>query len=182
MNINYNYDRILIIGRSGSGKTSLVYSLTKKLPNYLVLTQKTDDFYPKKHIRLLGDDIDKSVNDFIKEGIKKSPITLIFEDLPSYIYTSNLPEMFRKMLINGRHIGIGMIFISQRYYTIPVLVRVQSNIHIYFQSSIDDYSSVSPDIYRIIDSLGQYQYCIVNYDNGFIGKGMTSKVRKYGLF
>ena len=90
--------------------------------------------------------------------------------------------MFRKMLINGRHIGLGMIFISQRYYTIPVLVRVQSNLHVYFQSSIDDYSSVSPEIYDVIKSLGQYQYCIVNYDNGFIGKGQTSKIKKYSIF
>lgn len=182
MNINYNYDRILIIGRSGSGKTTLVNDIVGKIPNYMVLTQKMDDIYPKKRIRLLGDDIDKSVNKFIIEGIKKAPITLIFEDLPSYIYTSNLPVMFRKMLINGRHIGVGMIFISQRYYTIPVLVRVQSNIHIYFQSSIDDYISIPPDIYNVVKSLNKYDYCIVNYDDGYIGTGKTKKIMKWGLF
>jgi len=170
MKFNYNYDRMLVIGRSGSGKTKFVSDLLKSVPNYQVLTQKVSDFYPKSKIVLLGDDIQQSVNDFIKKGIKKAPITLVFEDLPSYIYTSNLPEMFRKILINGRHIGIGLIFISQRYKTIPVLVRVQSNIHVYFQSVSDDYITL-PLYYReYLNNLNQYEALIVNYDTGEIYK------------
>jgi len=166
MKINYNYDRILIIGRSGSGKTTLVNHLLKYIPNYLILTQKIDDKYPKKKIRLLNDDIEKSINDFIIEGIKKSPITLIYEDLPSYLYSSKLPDKFRYALINGRHIGLGSIFISQRFYTIPVLIRVQSNIHIYFQSALDDYSSLNKQIINRINGLKQYEFLMVNYDTG----------------
>ncbi len=106
------------------------------------------------------------MNDFIIEGIKKAPITLVFEDLPSYIYTSNLPRMFRYLLINGRHIGLGAIFISQRFYTIPVLVRVQSNIHVYFSSTIDDYIDIPRPYLEKIKELKQYQYVMVNYDTG----------------
>ena len=166
MQFKYNYDRILVIGRSGSGKTKFISELLKDVPNYLVLTQKISDFYPKSKIVLLNDNIEESVNEFIKKGIKKAPITLVFEDLPSYIYSSKLPELFRKILINGRQIGIGLIFISQRYKSIPVLVRVQSNIHIYFQSVNDDYITL-PNYYRnLLGNLKQYECLIVNYDTG----------------
>ncbi len=157
---------MLIIGRSGSGKTTFVHHLLKSVPNYLVLTQKRDDLYPKDRIRLLSDDIEKSVNDFINEGIKRAPITLVFEDLPSYIYTTTLPRKFRYMLINGRHIGLGAIFISQRFYTIPVLVRVQSNIHVYFASTLDDYIDIPKLYLEQIMQLKQYEFFMVNYDNG----------------
>jgi len=166
MEFQYNYDRMLVIGRSGSGKTYFVSQLLKHVPNYLVLTQKSNDYYPKNHIILLNYDIEESVNNFIIEGIKRAPITLVFEDLPSYIYGNTLPEKFRFALINGRHIGIGMIFISQRYRAIPMLIRVQSNIHVYFQSAKDDYMLLSPSIRHYIDLLKEHQALIVNYDNG----------------
>jgi len=168
MEFHYNYDRLLVIGRSGSGKTRFISQLLRNVPNYLVLTQKVNDFYPKSKIILLNADIEQSVNDFILKGIKKAPITLVFEDLPSYIYTSNLPELFRKVLINGRQIGIGLIFISQRYKTIPVLVRVQSNIHVYFQSAKDDYMILPYSYRQYLDKLKQYEALIVNYDTGDI--------------
>ena len=168
MEFQYNYDRMLVIGRSGSGKTYFVFQLLKHVPNYLVLTQKQNDYYPKNHIILLDYDIEESVNNFIIEGIKKAPITLVFEDLPSYIYSSKLPEKFRYVLINGRHIGIGMIFISQRYRAIPVLVRVQSNIHVYFQSAKDDYMLLPLSIRQYLEQLKEHEALIVNYDTGKI--------------
>ena len=166
MEFKYNYDRILVIGRSGSGKTYFVYNLLKHVPNYLVLTQKQNDYYSKKHIILLDYDIEESVNNFIIQGIQRAPITLVFEDLPSYIYTSKLPEKFRYALINGRHIGIGMIFISQRYRAIPVLIRVQSNIHVYFQSAKDDYMLLPISIRQYLEQLKEHEALIVNYDTG----------------
>nr|ACD75443.1 AMDV5_3 [uncultured virus] len=168
MEIKYNYDRILVIGRSGSGKTRFISELLKDVPNYLVLTQKVNDYYLKRHIILLNNNIEESINDFIHKGIKNAPITLIFEDLPSYIYTSRLPHQFQNILLTGRHIGIGCIFISQRYRTIPVLLRTQSNIHIYFQSAIDDYSILPKSVRDKLYALKQYESLIYNYDNGEI--------------
>ncbi len=168
MDFKYNYDRMLVVGRSGSGKTTFVHYLLKNVPKYIVLTQKIDDLYPKKHIRILNDDIDKSINDFISEGIRKAPITLVFEDLPSYLYSSKLPKLFRYVLINGRHIGIGLIFISQRFYTIPVLVRVQSNLHVYFASALGDYNELPDSIKNMVTPLKQYEYIMANYDTGQI--------------
>jgi len=166
MYYNYKLDRILVVGRSGSGKTRFISGLLKSVPQYLVLTQKLVDYYPRGHIVLLGDDIEESINKFVEKGIQKAPITLVFEDVPSYIYTSRLPTMLRKILINGRHIGVGLIFISQRYKTVPVLIRVQSNIHIYFQSVSDDYITMPIYHRNYLNTLQQYEALVVNFDTG----------------
>jgi len=82
MEFQYNYDRMLVIGRSGSGKTFFVSQLLKHVPNYLVLTQKSNDYYPKNHIILLNYDIE---NIIITKNKKNKIMGIDLRVIPVYL-------------------------------------------------------------------------------------------------
>ena len=128
------YQRLLIIGSSGSGKT---YSLKKYLPMLMVpdvlfivgttntqpIYQKICDDYKEKYktkIVLIDNvnEIDKHINQ--KSLSKTLNNIVILDDLSTdEMKSSSVTNLFK----SGRHLKLNVILINQDYYEVPKIIR-----------------------------------------------------------
>ena len=168
----YNYDRLLVLGMSGSGKTYFSNGLVRligKHYNYMVFTMKVDDFYPRDHIYIpKSEDLETEINEFVKYGLFHAPITLAWEDIPNYLYgVKKLPLYMKKYLIMGRQVGIGHIFITQKLKGIPTLIPMQSNKYALFKTvDMRDFQLLRlPSIDNLVD-IPRYKFYYYDVDKG----------------
>jgi len=170
ISFNYNYDRLFIAGASGSGKTYLTQKITKCLQyegfNYAVITHGNE--YNKKYTYDIGYDVQKAIENFVIYGVEHAPITLIFEDVPTLFYSPSIPKVFQMLLLRGRHMGIGFIFITQTTRRIPTLILANSNKYVLFKILDDRQLSLLniPDLQNKLSNLQKYEFYYYNKDNG----------------
>jgi len=170
ISFSYNYDRLFIVGMSGSGKTFLTQKIVKCLEKneyrYAVLTHGKE--YNVKNMYDIGYDTLKAIENFVIYGVQKAPITLIFEDVPTLFYSPSIPKVFQMLLLRGRHMGIGFIFISQSTRRIPTLILANSNKYVLFK--ILDYRQLSvlnlPDLQTKLLALKKYEFYFYDKDSG----------------
>jgi len=151
----------IIIGLSGSGKTSLIYNLlngTKQnnLYNnvfhsiYYITPSDTVDLNidPDKVIILDDDDNIANILEDIIENEKdlgtddEAHHTAIFiDDAVNYLSTQkDSMRAFRKLIMNGRHIlgnnsSVATFLVSQKLRSIPLSIRSQANSIYFFNST-----------------------------------------------
>lgn len=165
----YNYDRLLVYGMSGSGKTYLVKRILECMDGngyrYKILNGNLTD-YDKKHIfELIDFDMHKTLKEFIKYGVENAPITLIFEDLTTIFYDNYIPKILQATLYVGRKIGLGFIFVTHRLRRIPSIIPSNSNKVIIFKpTDLRDLQILAiPNISKNIYELTGHQF--IYYDN-----------------
>jgi len=129
--------RTLIIGGSGSGKTTCLMEMIKKMPDtydIIILCVRSADEPLYKYliskcggsIMVYEDGSFPSIND-VKSVSKNRQVLMVFDDLVLLKDQSFISEMF----IRGRKIGggISMVYLTQSYYKCPKTVRINcSNI------------------------------------------------------
>jgi len=151
----------IIIGLSGSGKTSLIYNLlngTKQnnLYNnvfhsiYYITPSDTVDLNidPDKVIILDDDDNIANILEDIIENEKDlgtddeaHHIAIFIDDAVNYLSTQkDSMRAFRKLIMNGRHIlgnnsSVGTFLVSQKLRSIPLSIRSQANSIYFFNST-----------------------------------------------
>ena len=140
--------RILIIGGSGSGKTSALLNLIKKQvdidkiylyakdlsePKYEFLIKKAEDV----GIKYCNDpnafiECSNRMNDVYQniDGYKPSrrrKILIVFDDMIADIMANkNFQAIIKELFIRCRKVNISLAFITQSYFSVPKDVRLNS--------------------------------------------------------
>ena len=168
----YNYDRLLIYGLSGSGKTYLtrkiIECLKEKGYRYKVLNGNTIDYQKDELFEMINFDMHKTLNEFVKYGVMNVPITLIFEDLTTIFYDNYIPKILQATIYTGRRIGIGFIFITHRLKRIPTIIPMNANKVIVFKpTDLRDLQILAiPNIQKNIYYLKQHQFIYYDVERG----------------
>ncbi len=168
----YNYDRLLVYGMSGSGKTYLVKKIIECLReegyHYKVFNGNIADYNKNDLFDTVMYDPLKSINDFMQYAIQNAPITLVFEDITTIFYSTKIPRLFQALLFTGRRIGIGFIFITHRVRRVPSIILSNSNKIVLFKPSDKRDLDVLaiPDITKNVYELQKYQFIFYNVENG----------------
>ncbi len=167
---SYNYDRLFIAGASGSGKTFLTKKilrcLDKKHYKYAVLTMGKE--YSPARTFDVGYDPVKAVEQFCMYGVEHAPITLVFEDLPTLFFTPKPPKIFQMLLVRGRHLGVGFIFITHSTTRIPTIILSNTNKYVFFKILDTRQLAVFsiPELEKHLLPLKQYQFYYYDRDTG----------------
>ena len=141
--------RILIIGGSGSGKTSVLLNLIEKQPDidkiylyakgpyeakYQYLIDKTEDvginhFKDLKAFREYSNDMNnvyKNINYYNPD--KENKILIVFDDMiADMIQNKKLNSIVTELFIRGRKLNISLVFITQSYFKVPKDVRLNTS-------------------------------------------------------
>ncbi len=88
---------------------------------------------------------------------------IVLDEIAEYGKDPVHKEQISTLYRLGRHKGIDVIAISQRFYSMPPIVRSQSDIfHVFQITEVRDCqyigSLVSPQILETIKNLGMFQY------------------------
>lgn len=154
--------RLLCIGGSGSGKTNVVVNLISKFNNtfkhiYIYTRCKDEPLYNyleakiDKEFLTITEGLESSFNkiDPNKEFKDKDNVLIIFDDLVLERDQSKIAELF----IRGRKLGISLVYISQSYYQVPKIIRLQSQYIILKKiSSTRDLNMILKDASLGVDS------------------------------
>ena len=140
--------RILIIGGSGSGKTNLLLNLIENQPDidkiylyakdpyeakYQYLINKREgvgiDHFndPKAFIEYSNDmrDVYKNINYYNPD--KENKILIVFDDMiADMIHNKKLDSIVTELFIRGRKLNISLVFITQSYFKVPKVVRLNT--------------------------------------------------------
>ena len=140
--------RILIVGRSGSGKTNALLNLIGNQPdidkiylypkdpyeaNYQYLIKKRekvglihyDD--PKAFMEYSNDmqDVYKNIEDY--NTSKNRKVLIVFDDvIADMINNKKLNSIVTELFIRSRKLNISIVFITQSYFKVPEDVRLNS--------------------------------------------------------
>lgn len=133
----------LLIGKPGSGKTSLLYSLFKtggknkifkKVFHNIYLFQPTasrgsmkDNIFDqlpedKKFDEMTADNLEIVINR-IKSSEPHEHHVIIFDDQGSYLKNNATKQMFKELIYNRRHLHVSIFFLVQSYLSIEKDLR-----------------------------------------------------------
>lgn len=190
----------LLIGRPGSGKTSLLYSLFKSKQClkkvfhkiYMVMPSASGasiknnifDALPdeQKYNSLDEETIDEIYNE-IKASPKKENKVIIFDDCASQLKNKYIQRQFRDLCFNRRHYSTSIIVLSQTYFSVPKDIRkVFNNLFIFKCSKVEltaifeEQIELNKDYVLPISKLvfdKPYQYMMINTDTQKMYKGFN---------
>ena len=139
----------LFIGRPGSGKTSLLYSLFKskelfaKVFHNIFLFQPShsrasmkDKLFDKlptdqKYDELNYDTLSE-VMDIIKAEDSKYNNCIIIDDMTAHLKNNDTFKLFKELVNNRRHLRTSIFFLVQTYHSIPKEIRrLFSNVFVF---------------------------------------------------
>lgn len=130
----------LLIGRPGSGKTSLLYSLFKskqcfrKVFHHIYLFQPShsrasmkDKLFDKLPEDQKFDELDfdslEDVMSRIKSGDKKENNCIIMDDQSAFLKNKETMKMMKDLIFNRRHYHCSIFFLVQTYHSVPKEIR-----------------------------------------------------------
>ena len=151
---------IIIVGRSGSGKTVLLHSLLNDKRFYsgffdiMILispTANSDDVQKKlgvdpgfiitdlvKAVQVLTDLQESQEKEIKENGIEKSPrVAVIFDDVVANVKFMNSPA-FTAQFIRSRHFNTTVFLLSQHWKRVPRICRLQASFLVFFGMSESD--------------------------------------------
>jgi len=123
--------RMLIVGSSGSGKTNCLLNLIHKMPNTFksitVITKNSDEPLYNFLKEKLEDSLD------VYEGLENAPPVdsfdktnqhlIVFDDL----ITDKNQKSVEEYYIRARKLNCSLCYLSQSFYAIPKLIRLNAN-------------------------------------------------------
>ena len=139
----------LLIGRPGSGKTSLLYSLFKskelfaKVFHNIYLFQPShsrasmkDKLFDKLPDEQKYDELNYESLSGVMEQIKnedpKYNNCIIFDDMTAYLKDNDTFKLFKELVNNRRHLHTSLFFLVQTYHSIPKEIRrLFSNVFVF---------------------------------------------------
>ena len=144
---DYPY-RILIVGRSGSGKANALLNLINNEPDIDKIHLYAKDPFEAKYQYLINkrekvgldhfkdtkafmeysndmQDVYKNIEDY--NLAKKGKILIVFDDMIAHmINNKKLNPVVTELFIRGRKLNISIVFITQSYFKVPKDVRLNS--------------------------------------------------------
>ena len=140
--------RILIIGASGSGKTSILLNSIENQPNIDKIYLYAKDPYETKYQYLINipekvginhfndpkafieysnnmHDVYKNIDEYNQD--KERKILIVFDDMiADMINNKKLNSVVTELFIRGRKLNISIVFITQSYFKVPKDVRLNT--------------------------------------------------------
>ena len=186
----------IILGKTGSGKTTLARSLVKPLTRTLILDAGFEELGGLTFYTLdeLGAYLDKSAGkggafrasytplntewalmlEIARRLGEIEPITLVLEEADRLPLPKELAE-YDELISRGRHYGVNMIAISLYPYKIPAELRRQATaIYSFYQHEPRDLAYLE-DVYgghlETLQALGPYEY--LKWTRTDVSKGKT---------
>jgi hypothetical protein len=169
----------LLIGKPGSGKTSLLTSLfkskecLKKVFHNIFLFQplaSSKSIASNPFLKLADDKKFDELNyenlEYVFETIKneddKYNNCIIIDDQTSYLKNKDTLKLFKNLIFNRRHLRTSIFFLSQTFFSVPKeLRRVFSNLFI-FKTSKEELENIAKELFEIkkdlIDDLRDFVY------------------------
>jgi Cdc6-like AAA superfamily ATPase len=194
-NLN-TFKTTVILGRQGSGKTSLTVNIVKKL--YKKKFHKIYLFMPKTSIASLKSNIFSvlpddqifeelnyqnimQLNETIKEnrenGLKS---IIIMDDVQRALKDNNVIKVFKEMIANQRHLNCSFIILLQNYFALDNKVRELIHNVIFFKMDkkqnkkiFEECAEMPQSVFNEINDFifdEPYNWCLINQRNKKIYK------------
>ena len=180
----------LIIGKPGSGKTNLLFSLfkskklMKKVYDKIFLFQpslsrasmkdKIFDSLPEdqKHDELTLDNLQMVDSMLDQEGNN----CIIMDDMGAYLKDNSIKKLMKEMVYNRRHKHISIFFLVQTWFSVEKdLRKLFSNMFIFrvskneltniFEEVIEQKKEIITDLSRLVYDV-PYNFLFINTDSG----------------
>ena len=194
----------LLIGRPGSGKTSLLFSLFENKEILRKVYHKIYVFQPSPSRSSMKNDIfgklpsDQLFNelnfenlDLVMDEIEATSdlnIAIIFDDVGASLKNFDTMNLMKKLIFNRRHLHTSVFFLVQTYYSIPKDIRkLFSNIFVFrvnknelatiFDEIVEDKDMVdiAPQISKLIYDK-PYNFMFINTDSQRIFKNFDELI------
>jgi GTPase SAR1 family protein len=194
-NLN-TYKTSVIIGRQGSGKTSLTINIIKKL--YKKKFHKIYVFMPRTSMQSLKNNIFKALpdeqlfdelnlenihalNEQIKENREEGLKSLvIMDDVQRALKDNNVVKVFKEMVANQRHLNCSFIILLQNYFALDNKVRELIHNVIFFKMDKKQNKKIFVECAEMPEAVfnqlndfvfdQQYNWCLINQRNKKIYK------------
>lgn len=193
----------LLIGKPGSGKTSLMVSFFDKLlrscynniflfqPSHSRASMKRDIFEEipeeQKFDELNYENL-SGVLDAIKSDDPEYTHCIIFDDMGAYLKNNDIRKLLKEIIYNRRHYHISVYFLCQSYLSCEKDIRkLFSNVFIFrvskneletiFDELIESKKELILPLSRLVYD-NPHQYMFINTDTQRIFKGFDEVVQK----
>ena len=136
----------LIVGKPGSGKTSMLYSFMKSKKLLAKVYDKIYLFQPEQSRASMKDKLfdqlpdDQKFDeltvdnlDYIKDNLDEDEnIAILFDDMGAYLKNKETKKTLKEFIMNRRHYHISIYFLVQTWYSIEKDIRkLFSNLFIF---------------------------------------------------
>lgn len=153
-----------VIGRPGSGKTSLIESFLRTPALFNKVFSKIYVFIPKTSLSSIKDSVfsdlpeDQIYTQLNAENIaelkrnaeessKKKKFTLaVFDDVQQYLKVNGTERMFTELVVNRRHLRLCLFVVAQTYKKIPRACRMCLSDFFLFNVSKEDLKVVHSEV------------------------------------
>jgi GTPase SAR1 family protein len=178
----------VVIGRQGSGKTSLTINIVKKL--YKKKFHKIYLFMPRTSISSLKSNIFgvlpeeqvfdelnyeniSQLNETIKENRENGLKSLvIMDDVQRALKNKSVVSVFKEMVANQRHLNVSFIILLQNYFALDNKVRELIHNVIFFkmdkrqtQKIFEEAAEMPLAMFNELNDFifdGRYNWCLIN--------------------
>ena len=193
-----NHSTNLLIGKSGSGKTSLLYSffkspkLFKKVYHNIYLFQprasresmndKIFDTLPEeqKYDELTAENL-YDVMDKVKAEDKEFNSCILVDDMGAYLKDNENLKALKELIFNRRHYRTSIWFLTQTYISVPREIRkLFSNVFVFrvskaeltaiFDELVEQKKEYMTEISKMVYDKA-HQYLFINTDTQRLFKG-----------
>ena len=193
----------LLVGKAGSGKTSLLFSLFKspkmlrKVFHNIFLFQPRasagsikDNIFDKipdeqRYDELTEENLDEVV-DYCREEDKKYNNCIIFDDMTAYLKDGYVQRKLKELIFNRRHYRTSIYFLVQSYISVPLQIRKAFNNLWIFKVSKNELRTIFDELIEqkkeLVDDLARlvfdepHQYLFINTDTQRLFKGFDELI------
>jgi hypothetical protein len=149
----------LILGKPGSGKTSILYSLFKSKKLLKGTYDKVFLFRPTLSGASMKDDIFEKLPQGQRyhelnyenllnmvENLDEGNNCLIFDDMTAYLKNNDIRKLLQEIIYNRRHMHISIYFLCQTWHSIHKDIRRLFNNLIVFKTSKNELETIFQEL------------------------------------
>jgi KaiC/GvpD/RAD55 family RecA-like ATPase len=190
----------LIVGKPGSGKTSMLYSFMKSKKLLAKVYDKIYLFQPEQSRQSMKDKLFDQLPDdqkfdeltvenleYIKDNLdEEENVAIIFDDMGAYLKNNETRKLLKELIMNRRHYHISIYFLVQTWYSIEKDIRkLFSNLFIFKCSRHEMLNITSEMIEQHNDKINEivkivydkpHNFLFINVDSQKMFKGFDELI------
>jgi DNA replication protein DnaC len=198
-----NHSTNLLIGKSGSGKTSLLYSFFKSPKLFRKVYHTVYLFQPQASRHSMNDKIFETlpedqkydeltaenlynVMDKIKNEDKDFNNAILIDDMGAYLKDNDNLKVLKELIFNRRHMRTSIWFLTQTYISVPKEIRkLFSNIFVFrvsktelttiFDELVEQKKEYITELSKLVYDK-PHQYLFINTDSQRLFKGFDELI------